>query len=577
MRFAALTVVLLIAGAGASYGQSETPATTPTVFGNPALVQTYQATITPQDLAAHLYLIASDDFEGRATGTRGQKLAARYLASQYRRLGLAPKGTVATDDPYALDAYFQPFPLYGRRLVRATLHATRDGRAVAASTFQPEAPDGRAFLSFGTVPESQGGLVFAGYGIADPGLGYDDYAALADAGIETAGRWLLLLRDEPLAGPDSSRLPTPDGAPSRWTTQPFEKLRTAFSRAAPAGILIVGDAGPGAIDVAEGAARQARVLRHDPGPLSLSEQGYRRPFPPAYVITRAMADSLLAATGRTVEALQREIDGALRPTVFAVPGVTVESRIEEADFTASTENVAAFLEGTDPALRHEVVVISSHYDHIGLDPLAEGDAVRNGADDDGSGTVAMLEMAEAFARARREGAGPRRSILFLHVTGEEIGLLGSRYFTDHEPLVPLDAIVANLNMDMIGRYDPTHPTGSRDYVYLIGSRLISEELHAINARVNTLTGTHLELDERFNSRDDPNQFYRRSDHWNFGKHGIPFIFYFTGIHDDYHGPDDEPDRVDYDRVARIARLIFATAWQVATQDERPAVSGTGFN
>ena len=137
--------------------------------------------------------------------------------------------------------------------------------------------------------------------------------------------------------------------------------------------------------------------------------------------------------------------------------------------------------------------------------------------------------------------------------------------------------MANLNIDMIGRFDPSHPSESENYVYIIGSNLISQELHDINARVNEITGVGLELDERFNSKDDPNRFYARSDHWNFGKHGIPFIFFFTGTHDDYHEAGDEPDRIAYDRMARIARLIFATAWQVANQDTPPAVSGTGFH
>ena len=141
----------------------------------------------------------------------------------------------------------------------------------------------------------------------------------------------------------------------------------------------------------------------------------------------------------------------------------------------------------------------------------------------------------------------------------------------------MDKTVANLNIDKIGRYDPTHPGPDNNYVYIIGSNLISQELHDINLRMNDLLGTRLDLNERFNSRDDPNQFYRRSDHWNFGKNEIPFIFFFTGTHEDYHGADDEADKIEYERMARISQLIFATAWQVANQESRPAVSGTGFN
>ena len=242
-----------------------------------------------------------------------------------------------------------------------------------------------------------------------------------------------------------------------------------------------------------------------------------------------------------------------------------------------TENVVALVPGSD--LAGEFVVISAHLDHVGVKPNpAEGeDAIFNGADDDGTGTVALLEIAEAFQQARAEGHGPRRSVLFLHVTGEEKGLLGSEYFADREPLVPLASIAADLNIDMIGRHDPTYDGAASPYVYILGAELISSELDAINTRVNAETGLNIDLSKRFNSADDPNQFFRRSDHWNFGKHGVPFIFYFTGTHEDYHGVGDEPAKIDYDRQAMIARLVFGTAWQVANQDARPAVSGTGFN
>ncbi len=577
-----LVAALFILGVAPVYAQSDAPTPmpktpTPAAFDNPALVQQYQATITPDDLAAHLYVFASDYFEGRETATRGQRLAATYLAGQYRKMGLAPKGTVETDAPYAPAAYFQPFDLNGRRLSEARLTVQVDGKTAAASTFSAETHDGQMYLAWGNLEQNEGGVVFAGYGISDPDLGYDDYAALSAAGIDVAGKWMVVLADEPLSGKDQSLLPTDGGTPSAWTTQPFTKIRSAFNAGGPAGILIVGDLGPRGVNVAERAAQRAGALKEDVGRLSLEEAGEGRPFPPLYVVSSALANQILAPTGQTVDALKKQIDASLEPAVMDVPGVSLQSQIAFEAFTTNSENVLAFIEGSDPTLKNEVVVVSSHYDHIGIDATAEGDQINNGADDDGSGTVAILEIAEAFAKARQDGYGPRRSILFLNVSGEEKGLLGSRYFTDTEPVVPLENIVTNLNIDMIGRYDPSHPTGSTNYVYIIGSNLISQELHNINDRVNELTGTALELDERFNSKDDPNQFYRRSDHWNFGKHGIPFIFFFTGTHDDYHGVGDEPEKIEYDRMARIARLIFATAWQVSNQDAPPAVSGVGFN
>ncbi len=556
--------------------QSQRPAATPTVFDNPTLVQRYQATITPEDLAAHLFLVASDYFEGRETTTRGQKLAAYYLASQYRKLGLKPAGTLKPDHPYAPEAYFQPFTVYGQRLQEAYLIAIQGADTLAALSFGPEQANPNGYLWFGVRPESAGELVFGGYGIADPELGYDDYAALAADSIELNGRWLLILADEPLAN-DSTSLLTPDGRPSRWTTQPFLKIRRALE-AGVAGVILVGDRSPRTAEsLAERAARAALRVRSRVGRLSLTppQQGGFQ-LPPIWVVGSRLADSLLAPSGHTIAELQRQIDQSRQPVVFAVPAVSVHGRLVQETYQAQTENVLAYIEGADSLLKHEVVVLSAHYDHVGVDPTAEGDGIYNGADDDGTGTVALLEIAEAFMQAVRDGYPPRRSVLFLHVSGEEKGLLGSAYYTDHEPVFPLEQTVTNLNIDMIGRHDPTRE-GDPNYVYIIGSNLISQELHEINLRVNEITGTRLVFDERFNSKDDPNRFYARSDHWNFGKHGIPFIFFFTGTHEDYHGVDDEPHKIDYDRMARIVRLIFGTAWQVANQDNRPAVTGTGFN
>ena len=405
---------------------------------------------------------------------------------------------------------------------------------------------------------------------------------MADAGIDIAGKWLLILNHEPLASADRSRLPTEDGAPSDWTNQLGPKLFSAV-RGTAAGLLVVGDVGPRAPESFDAAVAERVQAQQGVGSLSLggSERrgGGRWNQTPIYYVTSAFADRLLAPSGRTVAELQEAIDRSLEPVVFEIDGATATSEIAHDERTVESENVLAFIEGADPELKEEVVVITSHYDHVGMRDGGEGDRIYNGADDDGSGTVAILEIAEAFARAAEDGFRPRRSVLFMNVSGEEKGLLGSRYYTDTEPVLPLENTVANLNIDMIGRFDPTHPDpeSGENYVYIIGSNLISQELHDINVRVNEVTGTDLVLHERFNSKDDPNQFYRRSDHWNFGKHEIPFIFFFTGTHDDYHGVDDEPEKIEYERMARIAQLIFATGWQLANQDLPPAVSGTGFN
>lgn len=556
---------------------AQAPATptdrTPTLEENPALVRTYAETITPEDLAAHLYVFASDYFEGRETARPGQKLAATYLAGQYRKMGVAPKGTAETDDPLAPEAYFQPFELEEEYVRRATLTGTVGGETVVTSTFTPEVQDGAAYFARGRAGTAEGGLLFAGYGIGEED--FDELAALRDAGLNADGRWVLALADEPLSA-DGRSLISDDGEPTEnaasWFTKYVRFFRSGLGT--PAGFLVVADRSPRQpMPMGRQAAAQASRL----GSLSLPDAERRSgggSFPPIFHVSSATADALLAPSGRTVAELQRRIDGTLEPVVFEVEGAAVRAEVEKGTRRVTTENVLAFVEGSD--LRDEVVVLSSHYDHVGVDPLAAGDGIYNGADDDGSGTVAILEMAEAFATAKRDGHGPRRSVLFLNVAGEEKGLLGSAYYADAEPVFPLENTVTNLNIDMIGRYDPTHPDDDTDYVYLIGSKIVSDDLDRISTTANRLAGTDLVLHDRFNSADDPNQFYRRSDHWNFGKHRVPFIFYFTGTHEDYHGVDDEPEKIDYDRLARISRLVFSTAWQVANQDERPQISGAGF-
>lgn len=229
----------------------------------------------------------------------------------------------------------------------------------------------------------------------------------------------------------------------------------------------------------------------------------------------------------------------------------------------ASENVVAFIKGSEKP--NEIIVISAHLDHIGVH---DGE-INNGADDDGSGTVAIIEIAEAFKTAEKEGNGPKRSILFLHVTGEEIGLFGSRYYTDVDPIFPLENTVANLNIDMIGRIDQNHENG-KNYLYLIGSDRLSKELHEVSEEVNKKY-VNLELDYTYNDVNDPNRFYYRSDHYNFAKHNVPVIFYFNGTHEDYHRPTDTPDKINYEFLETRARLIFHTAWELANRDERVMV------
>ncbi len=227
-----------------------------------------------------------------------------------------------------------------------------------------------------------------------------------------------------------------------------------------------------------------------------------------------------------------------------------------------SENILAFIEGTEKP--EEVIVVSAHYDHVGMDD--EGN-IMNGADDDGSGTVAVMQMAKAFKKAKDEGMGPKRSILFLLVTAEEIGLLGSKFYAEN-PVYPLANTVTNLNMDMIGRIDKEYETKeNQSYLYLIGADRISQELHDISVAQNE-NYTDLNLDFKYNAEDEPMNLYYRSDHYNFAKNGIPSIFFFSGLHDDYHQPTDTADKIEYDLFAKRAELVFYIAWEVANKEER---------
>ena len=230
-----------------------------------------------------------------------------------------------------------------------------------------------------------------------------------------------------------------------------------------------------------------------------------------------------------------------------------------------SENIWAFIEGSEKP--DEIVVLSAHYDHVGI---KDGE-VYNGADDDGSGTVALMEMAAAFQKAKNEGNGPKRSILILHVTGEEHGLHGSRYYSEN-PLFPLKNTVADVNIDMIGRRDDFHKD-SNNYVYVIGSDYLSTDLFNICESVNQQY-IKLTIDYKYNDKKDPNRFYYRSDHYNFAKHNIPSVFLFNGTHADYHKPGDEVSKIEFDALTKRTQYAFAIAWEIANREQRLVVDKT---
>jgi len=255
--------------------------------------------------------------------------------------------------------------------------------------------------------------------------------------------------------------------------------------------------------------------------------------------------------------IDQGIPSALEDTYFqTVP----ESFFRAGSGIKASENVVAFIKGSTKP--EEYIVISAHLDHVGVRDDGE---VFNGADDDGSGTVGVLEIAEAFNKAVEAGYRPQRSIVFLHVTGEEKGLYGSRYYAEN-PIFPIENTVADLNIDMIGRVDDAHKD-NENYVYLIGSDKLSTQLDSISTAVNNKY-MNIDLDYTYNDENDPNRFYYRSDHYNFAKQGVPIIFYFNGTHEDYHRVSDTPDKINYPMLAKRAQLVFLTAWELANREDR---------
>jgi hypothetical protein len=471
-----------------------------------SLALRYASTITTADLERHLRILASDAYQGRDTGKEGQKMAAAYLRDQFMAMGVPP--IEGRSD--VVDGYYQPYMLIEERSGPLDLVTAKD-------TLQWM----QELLYF----QDKIGMDFAVDRLHYMGRGGD----AAKAGNLKDGVVLVALPGDP--------------------ADLFMAMRDHAERTAKSGARLLLLAQPG---LAQWLASGELTISH--GRL---RQADAQPKPRNGLQVMAVDDAkvqALLASGRWA-AMKRSRKARVIPAAFTVDH---DNHISE----VHTENVLAYIPGTD--LADELVVITAHYDHVGV----ENGQVYNGADDDGSGTVALLEMAEAFMQARRNGHGPRRSILIMPVSGEERGLLGSEYYSDH-PVFPLENTIANLNIDMIGRTDSAH-TEKAPYVYVIGSDRLSTELHAINEEANR-GYAGLKLDYTFNAPDDPNRFYYRSDHYNFARKGIPSIFYFSGIHADYHQPTDDVEKIEFDKLRQRALLVFHTAWLLANRTERPKV------
>jgi len=490
------------------------------------LLKQYQQSITPEELREHLFIFASDQYEGRETGELGQKLAAEYIARHFFEYGL--EGPV--DDNY--NPYFQPVALSTVRVGNVRL-VSPDYEAEVSSDF---APMGRFNIDL-----EDAGLVFGGYGIES-----EEYNDLE--GLDLEGKGVVLIDGQPL---------DKDGEPLLESVPDITRRGRDLLQKGAAFLILTYPTEE------EYRSKSRFISRYSRASLSLGDSDPRIAANATFL---ASPEGVARLFGQTPAAYFDRISeaGKAGAPLGAAFATTVDVRSEVQQLPVSSENVLGYLEGTD--LKEELVVITSHYDHVGI---IDG-KIHNGADDDGSGTVGLLEIAEAFTDAAKAGKRPRRSILFMTVTGEEKGLLGSRYYTDMDPVFPLENTVTNFNIDMIGRGDDEHAADSM-FVYIIGSNMLSTELHNIHEQVAATFVPELLMDYKYNSKNDPQRFYYRSDHYNFAKNNIPVIFYFNGTHEDYHQHTDTPDKINYAALAKRAQLVFATAWEVANRDERPVV------
>lgn len=509
-----------------------------TSYGQDVSVQ-YAQSILPKDLERHLRVIAHDSLEGRDTGSPGQKKAAKYVADFFQSVGLQPIVTAKDGSK----SYFQPYGLYQKNWGEVYLATEKEQYA-----FQQD-----FYLSglLNVLSEEKVPVVFAGYGI-ESGK-YDDYKNL-----DVTGKAVLVFEGEPKTK-NGMYLLSGDEKASKWSNDAMAWQRKASLATAKGAkyVLIVsnltGD------DFAKEIAKRG-VMNQRFNRLSMKPYTERTGGNAAFTISRAMALDLLGIKAKKLAKIEKETSEKGQSLAGSIPERTVRVKAERKEDIIMTENVLGFLEGTDK--KDEVIVITAHLDHIGI---SEDGQINNGADDDGSGTVSILELAEAFAKAKAEGHGPRRSIVFMTVTGEEKGLWGSEYYTSN-PVIPLANTVCNLNIDMIGRVDNAHKSNP-EYVYLIGSDKLSSELHAISEEANKKS-VNFTLDYTYNNPSDPNRFYYRSDHYNFAKNKVPVIFYFTGVHEDYHRPGDDVEKIMFDKQSKIVQLVFHTAWELANREER---------
>jgi len=468
----------------------------------------YAKSITAGELKEHLYIIASDEFEGRETGKKGQKVAMEYLIKNFKSFGIKP--------PEGQE-YVQTFEL--------TEQTTKNIKLTVGEKSFNVLEDFAISPSIIFKQEIANDLVFVGYGVEEER--YNSYKNL-----EVKGKAVFIM----------------DGKPKKGKIVGEWSMKERIALAKEKGAVLV---------VYHSPNLQENLVKYEhyfSKPKLVLNDDIKKEEMITISATTELVKQLVAQAGVKWKKIEKK--GWKEENGQSVKFIL---KIDKPTEYLTSENVLAFIPGTEKP--EEVIILTAHYDHIGK----EGDVVFNGADDDGTGTVTMLEIAQAFQQAVVDGKGPKRSILIMPVSGEEKGLLGSKYYSNH-PIFPLENTVANLNVDMIGRYDENH-SEEENYIYLIGSDKLSSELHEVSENVNELY-TKIDLDYTFNDENDPNRFYYRSDHYNFAKNDVPVIFYFSGVHEDYHKETDTVEKIDYEKTARVARLVFLTAWELANRPER---------
>lgn len=463
----------------------------------------YANTITANELKEHLYILASDKYKGRETGKEGQRMAAEYISNEFKKDGVKPGNN---------GSYFQDFDLIELLTPNATITIKGENFFFLKNFFFFP-----SYISSESFNVSNTDVVDLEYGIESKEL--DNYI---DKNV--VGKLVVIKNTVPKG---TSNI--------KWSWR--NKLKIAQDKGAKAIFFVESDY--------ETRAEQVEHFFDKPSmKLKDTTVDTRDEFIPFFFISNEMYEKLFSNEYLSDDKTEQ---------------VIIDIKQNKQDLTSN--NVLGFIEGSDEKLKNEIIIITAHYDHIGV----SGQEVFNGADDDGSGTVALLELAEAFQKAKNEGNGPKRSILIMPVSGEEKGLLGSSYYASN-PVYPTENTVVDLNIDMIGRLDSAH-LSNEDYVYLIGSDKISTDLHNTSEGVNK-TYSNLELDYTYNDDNDPNRYYYRSDHYNFAKKGIPVIFYFNGIHADYHKSTDTVDKILFNKVEKITKLVFYTAWEIANRKNR---------